>query len=90
MLEVRDEQFGKGGRRKFPTIQRINYRESWIWDQYLLKNSKWEFGYMGSLNLWNAETKKPRNQETENLWNQETKKLWNQETKNLRHFLFSN
>ena len=35
---------------------------------------KWNFGNMGSLNLANIETKKPRHFETKKLGNQETKK----------------
>ena len=49
---------------------------SWIWDQYLPENMKWNFGNMGSLKLGNFETKKPRSQETLKPRNQTTSKPW--------------
>ena len=54
--------------------------KSWIWDQHLPENMKWQFGK--SLKLWH--------QETNNLWHQETKKLTtkkplSQETKKPRN-----
>ena len=55
--------------------------KSWIRDQYLPEYMKWNFGSMGSLNLWNCETLKLWNQETVKPRNQETQKLWNRETK---------
>ena len=47
---------------------------------------KWNFGSVGSLKLWNLETKKPRNGETKKLKNQETKKPRNQEIKQPGNF----
>ena len=48
---------------------------------------KWKFGHMGSLNLWNFEMLRPRNQETSRPRNQEINnktKSRNEETKKSR------
>ena len=60
------------------SVQKTWHENAVIWDQYQSKDMKWKFGHMGSLNLWNFETK--------NLWNQETKKPGNFQTKKPRHF----
>ena len=71
--------FGKAGGRKLMEIRLNMSRQSWIWDQYLPENMKWNLFNMGQ------ETKKPRNFETKTPRRQETKKPWNHEAKKLRN-----
>ena len=71
--------FGKDERRQIPTICLTSCWKYWIRGQYLLENMKWNSGNMGSSELCNFETKKPRNFETKKLWNQETSKPSTQE-----------
>ena len=73
------ENVGKDGRRRMPTIRLIQSWKSWIWDQSLPENMRWEFGK--PLKLWIFETKKLQNQETKTLWSQGTLKTRNQENK---------
>ena len=56
---------GKDGGWKIPTIRPTNSWKSWIQDQYLPENMRWEFG----------KSLEPRSFEIKQLYDQETKKL---------------
>ena len=43
ILEIRNLENGKDVRRQIPTIRLIISCTSWMWDQYLPENMKWEF-----------------------------------------------
>ena len=85
-LEIRNlDNFAEDGRRQIPTIRFIKCWEDLTWDQYLSKKHKMIFcGNTGSLNLWNFEIFKPRNQETLRPRNQETLRPRNFATKKPR------
>ena len=76
------EILGKNGRRIVPTICLFSWNY-WMQDHYLTENIKFNFGK--SLELWDFETKKRRNQETLKPSNFEAKKPRNQDTSKSRN-----